>query len=127
MNQPATGSAIEKQPWWRGLRVLAIGWTIVPLVLMLILALGAGFGEEILFRGALQPAFGLIISSLLFAVTHIQYGLTPITLIVFVIGIILGLVRRYSNTSVAIFIHVGYNFVLGLLSLLAVYLEQFIE
>jgi membrane protease YdiL (CAAX protease family) len=46
---------------------------------------------------------------------------------VFIIGIILGLVRRYSSTTVAIYVHVGYNFILGLLSLLAVYLEQFVN
>lgn len=91
----------------------------------LILALAAGIGEEILFRGAIQPVFGLGITSLLFAVVHVQYGFTPITVVVFLIGIILGLIRKRYNTTTAIFVHVGYNFTLGLLSLLAVYLEQF--
>ena len=89
-----------------------------------VLALASGFGEEILFRGALQPVFGIPLTSLLFAVVHIQYGLTPITVVVFLLGIVLGLVRRFSNTTVAIFVHFGYNFSLGLLSLLALYLEQ---
>lgn len=92
----------------------------------LLLALASGIGEEILFRGAIQPAFGLGITSLLFAVVHVQYGFTPITVVVFLIGIILGLIRRRYNTTTAIFVHVGYNFTLGLLSLLAVYLEQFV-
>ncbi|MCA9949460.1 MAG: CPBP family intramembrane metalloprotease [Anaerolineales bacterium] len=92
----------------------------------LILALAAGIGEEILFRGAIQPVFGLVTTSLLFAVVHVQYGFTPITVVVFLIGIILGLIRRRYNTTTAIFVHVGYNFTLGLLSLLAVYLEQFV-
>jgi membrane protease YdiL (CAAX protease family) len=91
-----------------------------------VLALATGFGEEILFRGALQPVFGLPVTSLLFAVVHVQYGLTPITIVVFVLGLILGLVRRYTNTTVAIFVHFGYNFSLGLFSLLALYLEQFV-
>ena len=92
----------------------------------LILALASGIGEEMLFRGALQPVFGLPITSLLFAIVHIQYGLTPITIVVFFLGLILGLVRRYSNTTVAIYVHFSYNFLLGLFSMLALYLEQFV-
>jgi hypothetical protein len=90
-----------------------------------VVALGAGIGEEILFRGALQPIFGLWFTSILFAVAHIQYGITPITILVFVISLALGYIRRRSNTAVAIFVHAGYDFVLGLLYLLAVYLQPF--
>ena len=36
-----TGPQVEKYPWWRGLRFLAVGWTILPLTLLLILAVGA--------------------------------------------------------------------------------------
>jgi len=92
----------------------------------LVLALAAGIGEEILFRGALQPVFGLPLTALLFAVVHVQYGLTPITVAVFLLAVVLGLVRRHTNTTVAILVHFGYNFALGLLSMLAVYLEQFV-
>lgn len=91
-----------------------------------VLAVASGIGEEMLFRGALQPVFGLPLTSILFAVVHIQYGLTPITIAVFFLGLILGIVRHYTNTSVAIFVHFGYNFSLGLLSMLALYLEQFV-
>ena len=92
----------------------------------IIVALGAGLGEELLFRGALQPVFGLWFTSILFAIAHIQYGITPITLLVFVISLILGHIRRRSNTTVAIFVHAGYDFVLGLFYLLATYLEPFV-
>jgi uncharacterized protein len=92
----------------------------------LILALAAGIGEEVLFRGALQPVFGLWLTSIVFAVVHVQYGLSPVTLFVVLLALILGLIRRRTNTTVAIFVHVGYDFVLGLLSLLAPYLEQFV-
>lgn len=87
-----------------------------------LLAAAAGVGEELLFRGALQPIFGLIPTSLIFAVSHVQYGLTPATLAIFLLSLILGIIRKRSNTTVAIFVHAGYNFILGLLSLLAVYL-----
>jgi membrane protease YdiL (CAAX protease family) len=92
----------------------------------LVLALIAGISEEILFRGALQPIFGLWFTSILFAVVHVQYGLTPVTVFVVILAVLLGLIRRRTNTTVAIFVHAGYNFVLGLLALLAVYLEQFV-
>lgn len=93
----------------------------------LLLALASGVGEELLFRGALQPVLGLWPTAVLFALLHIQYGLTPITLVVFAIGVILGYIRRRDSTTLAIFIHTGYNFILGLLALLAPYLEQFVQ
>ena len=87
------------------------------------LALSAGIGEELLFRGALQPVLGLWFTAVLFAASHIQYGLTPATLAVFIIAIALGIIRQRTNTTVAILVHFGYDFVIGLLALLATYLE----
>ena len=87
------------------------------------LALAAGIGEELLFRGALQPVLGLWFTAILFAASHIQYGLTPATLAVFIIAIALGIIRQRTNTTVAILVHFGYDFVIGLLALLATYLE----
>lgn len=92
----------------------------------LLLAAATGLGEELLFRGAVQPVLGLGFTSFLFAAAHVQYGITPVTVVVFFIGIILGLIRRRYNTSTAIFVHAGYNFVLGLLSLIALQLEQMV-
>ena len=86
----------------------------------LALALGAGIGEEILFRGALQPVFGIWFTSLLFAIVHVQYGLlTPATLILFLLSFILGFIRQRHNTSVAILVHIGYDLTLGIITLLA--------
>jgi len=93
----------------------------------LLLAIAAGVGEELLFRGALQPVFGLLPTSLIFALIHVNYGLTPLTLLVFVIALVLGLIRRYYSTTIAIFVHVGYDFVLGLMALLAMYFERFVS
>lgn len=89
----------------------------------LLLAAAAGLGEELLFRGALQPVFGIVPTSLIFALAHIQYGLSPATLTVFLLSVVLGIIRKRSNTTVAILVHAGYNFILGLLSLLATSLE----
>ena len=91
------------------------------------LAAAAGLSEELLFRGALQPIFGIVPTSLIFAVSHVQYGLSPATLTVFLLSVVLGIIRKRSNTTVAILVHAGYNFILGLLSLLAVYLEPLVR
>jgi uncharacterized protein len=86
----------------------------------LLLALAAGVGEELLFRGAIQPVFGLGFTSLLFAFAHAQYGLTPIFLLVFILGLFLGVVRQRYGTGAAIFIHTGYNLALGIITMLPV-------
>ena len=89
-----------------------------------LIALAAGIGEELLFRGALQPVLGLGFTAAIFALVHFQYGFSPLLIFVAILAIILGLIRRYFNTTTAIFIHVGYDFVLGLIVLLFSYLEE---
>ncbi len=84
----------------------------------IVLGLSAGISEELLFRGALQPKLGLVLSAALFAVGHLQYGFTVAMLEVFVIGLVLGLVRKRANTTTAILIHAGYNAAGVLLGLL---------
>jgi len=70
----------------------------------------AGLGEEMLFRGAVQPRFGILVTSLLFTAVHIQYGLSPALLEIFVIGLILGWLRRRSGLVACIATHAAYNF-----------------
>ena len=73
------------------------------------IALLPGLGEEILFRGALQPRLGLMVTAVLFAAIHTEYGLSIDVVTIFVIAIGLGLVRRYANTTATIACHVAYN------------------
>ncbi len=80
---------------------------------ILTLGLAAGIGEETLFRGALQPRFGLLFTSILFAVVHSQYGISFSTLAVFVVGMILGLLRQRFNTTTCAITHAAYNIILG--------------
>jgi len=93
----------------------------------LFLAVGTGLSEELLFRGALQPVLGLKFTAVFFAILHVQYGITPVTLAVFLIGMALGHIRRRYNTTTAVFVHAGYNFILGLMALLAAYLEPLVN
>ena len=81
---------------------------------ILTLSLAAGICEEVLFRGALQPRFGILLTSLLFTSVHTQYGLSFDTLGVFVISVGLGLLRRFLNTTTAVICHVGYDVLVGI-------------
>ena len=76
----------------------------------LALAVLAGTGEEILFRGALQPVFGLFVTSLLFTLFHTHYGLSPALPILFAVSVCFGLVRLRFSTTAAIICHATYNF-----------------
>lgn len=89
------------------------------LPLAVAVALSSAIGEEVLFRGALQPRFGLIPTTLLFAVLHVQYTLSPAALIIFGVGLGLGLLRQQQNTTAAIVAHFVYNFSLLAVAILA--------
>ena len=79
----------------------------------LLLGVSAGVGEELAMRGALQPRFGLIGTSLLFAVLHVQYS--PIGILtIAALGMLLGLIRKRTSTSTAIAVHVLYDIVAAL-------------
>ena len=82
----------------------------------LAVGIAAGVSEETLFRGALQPRFGILLTSLLFAVSHVQYGFSPATLVILIIGLGLGWVRKRWGLPAAIVLHALYNIVNLLLS-----------
>jgi membrane protease YdiL (CAAX protease family) len=86
----------------------------------LVLGFSAGIGEEILFRGAIQPRLGIWFTAFLFAIAHTQYGFSFGTLGILIIGVVLGYQRKYINTTSAIVTHGAYNTV----AFLAAYLAQ---
>jgi membrane protease YdiL (CAAX protease family) len=76
----------------------------------IVLGASAGLGEEAIFRGALQPRYGIIIPSLLFMMLHgPQYGFNLALLGLFGVSIILGLVRKQVNTTAAMITHALFN------------------
>jgi membrane protease YdiL (CAAX protease family) len=77
-------------------------------------ALIPGICEELLFRGALQPRLGLVVTALLFTSIHTEYGLSLDTLTVFLIAIGLGLIRKYTNTTASCVCHISYNLLVGI-------------
>ena len=82
----------------------------------LVIGIGAAAGEETLFRGALQPAVGIPLASVLWASLHIQYGLSVLLVYIFVISIGWGILRNRINTTATFLVHAGYNFSLVILS-----------
>ena len=80
------------------------------------LGAAAAIGEETIFRGALLPRFGLLLTSLLFALVHSNYGISISTLVVFILALLLGFVRMRVNTTTTMIIHAVYNMSLGLLA-----------
>jgi CAAX protease family protein len=86
---------------------------------VIFLAVVAGIAEEIVFRGALQPRFGIVATSFLFATVHTQYGITFASLEVFVLGLLLGWLRSASRSTLpGITTHAGYDLAVGLIGLL---------
>jgi membrane protease YdiL (CAAX protease family) len=76
----------------------------------------AGLGEELFARGVLQPRLGIILSNLLFTALHaLQYNWDGL-LSVFVIGLILGVIRKRTNTTTSAIVHGTYDFLLILMS-----------
>ena len=90
-----------------------IAGSFVPsVILAMLITLCAGIGEEVLFRGALQPVFGILPAALLQGILHAEIGHNPIFIIkVTIWSIFMGLVRRYTNTTTTIIAHVGLNLI----------------
>lgn len=88
-----------------------ISLAINSLPLALLISLSAGIGEEIFFRGAVQPVFGIIPTSLLFMAVHTQYTLTPAALVLFLVTLGFGWLRYRYSTVAAIIAHFFYNFI----------------
>lgn len=86
---------------------------------ILTVGLAAAWGEETLFRGALQPKFGRFFTSLLFAITHGNYGISMTTVVIILVGYALGYLRDRHNTTTAMITHATYNCAQALLAYLA--------
>jgi membrane protease YdiL (CAAX protease family) len=74
----------------------------------LLLGVSAGVGEELALRGALQPKLGVLLTSLLFALLHVQYSWFGVGIIL-LLGLVLGTIRNRTSTTVAILVHALYD------------------
>lgn len=77
-----------------------------------LLALASGTAEELLFRGAIQPALGVVLTSLLFGAVHFvpSRALLPWTAWAAVMGLLLGLLHGATGSIAGcILAHVAIN------------------
>ena len=83
---------------------------------IIFLGLLAAVVEETLFRGAMQPRLGILVTSILFAALHTQYAVSFATLEVFVLGLGLGWLRKESGSTLpGMLTHAGYDIAVGLI------------
>lgn len=76
----------------------------------LVTGVTAGLGEELAVRGVLQPRLGILLSNLFFTGLHaLQYSWDAL-LIVFLLGLVMGIIRRRSNTTTSAVVHGSYDF-----------------
>jgi membrane protease YdiL (CAAX protease family) len=83
------------------------------------IALTAGFGEELLFRGALQPLLGVWFTSILFVVLHARaYRFTSFSKRVLVqasgllvVSVTLGFIAKYAGLITAMIVHAAIDIV----------------
>ncbi|MGO4503412.1 MULTISPECIES: CPBP family intramembrane glutamic endopeptidase [unclassified Dyella] len=80
----------------------------------ILLSFAAGIGEELLFRAALQPVLGMVLTSLIFVAAHVRAyqmkALTRTTLTqaisLFASSIFLGVIFQYIGLIAAILVHI---------------------
>ena len=81
-----------------------------------VIGLGAAAGEETLFRGAVQPALGIVAASVLWASLHVQYGPSISVIYIFLLSIAFGILRNRINTTATFIAHAAHNFLAVLLA-----------
>jgi membrane protease YdiL (CAAX protease family) len=83
---------------------------------ILFLSFCAGVGEEIVFRGMIQPWLGILTTSFMFIALHgyMSYSSWPkviFGLILFAVGIILGVLGEFVGLLAAILAHIIYDII----------------
>lgn len=73
-------------------------------------------GEETMFRGVLQPVFGIALTSFCFTLLHARPGAEFVLLPIFGVSLAFAWLRLRHGTLAAICAHFCYNFTLGLTS-----------
>ncbi|CAM3879573.1 CPBP family intramembrane glutamic endopeptidase [Mesobacillus zeae] len=80
------------------------------------IALFVAFGEEILFRGVIQTSFGLIVSSVIFALVHYRYLFKWFLFLnIMVLSFFIGFIYlKTENLAVTVTMHFLIDFLLGI-------------
>jgi membrane protease YdiL (CAAX protease family) len=86
----------------------------------LVIGIVAGLGEELAVRGVLQPRLGIWLSNAFFTSCHaLQYHWDSL-LGVFLIGLVLGVIRKKTNTTTSAITHGTYDFLLIMAAVLQI-------
>jgi hypothetical protein len=110
-NMPQSGIG-EKLGQYNAGTFTAGGGAAPSALLALATGLCAGVGEETLMRGALTPVFGALGAGFLHGALHGQFNHMPLVMIQIAgWSTMMGVLRRYSNTTTTIMIHSGYNLI----------------
>jgi uncharacterized protein len=108
----ATRVLVRRTRWARNLhvefRVLLGPLTALQIA---VFALASGVAEELLFRGALQPDLGLVLTSVLFGLVHFLPRMWPWTLWALVMGFVFGVLHALTGELLApVVAHVVINY-----------------
>ena len=77
-----------------------------------VVGISAGLGEELIFRGVLQPRLGILLPALMFTALHaFQYDFDAL-IWVLILGMVMGWVRKKTNTTTSALLHATYDLVL---------------
>lgn len=91
---------------------LANGKAPTAFVQALTTGVTAGLEEELMFRGAVQPALGIVPAALLHGAMHQQFAGAPLWILqIFIWSAAMGVLRRYTNTTTTIIAHGTFNFI----------------
>jgi membrane protease YdiL (CAAX protease family) len=94
-------------------------YTLSPMGAVVI-GVSAGLGEELSIRGVLQPRLGIWLSNLFFTSLHaLQYHWDGL-LLVFLVGLVAGLIRQRANTTTSALFHGSYNCLITMAELLEI-------
>ena len=109
----ATPALVKRTAWARELHA-ELKEIISPLspTEITLLALASGLGEELFFRGALQPVLGLLLTSLIFGALHIgpKKVFLAWTFWAFVMGLLFGAIFELTGVLWGpVLAHVGIN------------------
>jgi membrane protease YdiL (CAAX protease family) len=83
----------------------------------IVIGVTAGLGEEVAVRGILQPRLGILLSNCFFTAVHAYQYHWDALCSVFITGLVLGLIRKKTNTTVSAIVHGGFDFGLILMAI----------
>lgn len=76
------------------------------------LAIGSSVGEEVFFRGFLQQRIGILATSVIFAIAHVNYGSVSEVVVVFALSLAMGAIFRMTgNLWAPVAAHFSFNFI----------------